>query len=336
MFVMIGTRADLPSGEKRMRLMGAMVVAVGLSLTSFTTVADAFAQDPAGDPEAVIAEELVVQARVPGPAWWKATDEDSTVWILGAPSALPKGVAWDARPLKLRLEEARTLLTPVSGRISAVRSLAFFLRNQDAFRSEAPLEGTLPEDLRTRFVAARTAVGKPAGRYENWRPGMAALLLSSDFYDGVDLESDEPMDTVKRTARRAGVRIKAGPAYDMNAVLREFAALDQAAQLVCLEDAIRVVEAGPARLRTAAEGWANGDVGAALSTERGMDRCLGAMPTMAAATRRALGDSAAMVTEALKTPGVSVLVMGLRGLVARDGVVTRLRAAGVEVRTPEE
>jgi uncharacterized protein YbaP (TraB family) len=294
------------------------------------------AQEAAGDPEAVLAEELVVQARVPGPAWWKATDADSTVWILGAPSSLPKGLAWDARPLDLRLEEARTLLKPVTGKISTIRALTFFLGNQNAMRGEGPLEERLPPELRTRFIAARTAVGKPASRYERWRPGMAAMLLSTDFYEGLDMQADEPLDTVKRSARRARVRVKAGAAYDMNPVLREFVAMDDAAQLVCLEDAVRLVESGHASVRGSAQGWAQGDLGRALAAERGFDRCLGAMPTMASATRRALSDTTAMVHEALRQPGVSVIVVGLRSLLARDGVVTRLRAAGVEVRTPEE
>ncbi len=314
--------------------MGLKCLLAAVLLLSLAPLAGA--QNAAGDPEAVIAEELVVQARVPGPAWWKATDADSTVRILGAPAALPKGVAWDTRPLQLRLEEANTLLTPVTGKISTIRAVTFFLGNQNAMRGEGPLEERLSPELRARFVAARTAVGKPASRYERWRPGMAAMLLSTDFYDGLDMQADEPFDTLKRSARRARVRVKAGSEYDMNPVLREFVALDEAAQLVCLEDAVRLVEAGQAGARGAAQGWARGDIGRALAAERGFDRCLGAMPTMVSATRRALNDTTAMVTEALRQPGVSVIVVGMRSLLARDGVVTRLRAAGVEVRTPEE
>lgn len=313
-----------------------MILRSLLFAAALLTASPAFAQETPVDPEAVIAEELVVQARVPGPAWWKATDRDSTVWILGAPSSLPKGVAWDARPLGLRLEEAQTMLTPVTGKISTIRALTFFLGNQNAMKAEGPLEERLPPDLRARFIAARMAVGKPESRYERWRPGMAAMLLSTDFYDGLDMQADEPTDTAKRVARRARVRVKAGAEYDMNPVLREFVALDEAAQLVCLEDAVRLVESGHAGVRGAAQGWARGDIRAALAAERGFDRCLGAMPTMVSATRRALTDTTAMVQEALRQPGTSVIIVGLRSLLARDGVVTRLRAAGVNVRTPEE
>jgi hypothetical protein len=46
----------------------------------------AVAQAPLEDPDANIVEELVVQAKSPGPAWWKVSDEDTTVWILGSPT----------------------------------------------------------------------------------------------------------------------------------------------------------------------------------------------------------------------------------------------------------
>lgn len=298
--------------------------------------AEAPAQTPAGDPEAVLAEELVVRAKVPGPAWWQAKDADSTVWILGAPAALPNSVAWTRQPLALRLEGAKALLTPVTGKISTLGALAFFLRNGDAFRSQRPLEETLSPEMRTRFVAARERVGKPASRYARWKPGMAALLLSSDFYDGLDLQTDEPMDTVRAAARRARVPVKKSAEYDMNPVLREFARMSDADQLICLDDALRLVEAGQARVRDAARGWADGDLGRALDLERGFERCIGAMPTAAEATRRALGDTTTTIVEALKRPGTSVMVAGLRSLVARDGVILRLRAQGIEVRTPEE
>jgi uncharacterized protein YbaP (TraB family) len=275
--------ADKMHSRARFFVIAAFLCAVATS--------HAQSQETAGDPEATIAEELVVRARVPGPAWWRAEDSDSTVWIIGAPAALPKGVAWNTQPLRLRFEDANALLTPVTGRVSTLGALSFLLRNGETLRSERPLEETLTEPTRSRFIAAREALGKPASRYARWRPGVAALLLSSDFYDGLDLETDEPIDTVRAAARRARVPVRKGAAYDMTPVLREFAALDEASQIACLEDALTLVEAGRGRVRAAAEGWAEGDVARAISNERGFERCLGALPTAVSASRRALAET---------------------------------------------
>ena len=40
------------------------------------------------------------------------------------------------------------------------------------------------------------------------------------------------------------------------------------------------------------------------------------------------------LTEALKTPGHAVAFYPMRGLVAEDGVLDKLRARGITVRTP--
>jgi hypothetical protein len=67
-----------------------------------------WAQTPAvDDVEANTVEELVVRGRLPGPAWWRVSDGDSTVYVLGIPDALPKGMAWNQAILNRRLR-ART------------------------------------------------------------------------------------------------------------------------------------------------------------------------------------------------------------------------------------
>ena len=45
---------------------------------------------PADDPDGVLIEELVVRGRLPGPAWWRVVDGDTTVWVLGVPSISAK------------------------------------------------------------------------------------------------------------------------------------------------------------------------------------------------------------------------------------------------------
>jgi hypothetical protein len=42
------------------------------------------------DSQANLVEELIVNARLPGPAWWKVTDADTTVYVLGVPALVPK------------------------------------------------------------------------------------------------------------------------------------------------------------------------------------------------------------------------------------------------------
>src|SRR3546814_11567843 len=64
------------------------------------------AQPVPGDPDAVLVEELVVTARLPGPAWWRVSDADPTVYVLGSPSIAPKHMAWDRSVFERRLKDA--------------------------------------------------------------------------------------------------------------------------------------------------------------------------------------------------------------------------------------
>src|SRR3546814_9921639 len=63
----------------RNRLGGALL-ALMLATPAAAQVQIAPAQPIPGDPDAVLVEELVVTARLPGPAWWRVSDADTTVY----------------------------------------------------------------------------------------------------------------------------------------------------------------------------------------------------------------------------------------------------------------
>ena len=138
------------------------------------------------DPEANIVAELVVQAREPGPAWWKVSDEDSTVYILGVgEDRLPPGVTWDRRFVDRRLKGANSLIVGTRvGLRGGFGDIPALLRLRKQMRSKTPLEASLPEPLRARFVAQRTRIGQPASKYANWKPFLAGLQLLGDAQAG--------------------------------------------------------------------------------------------------------------------------------------------------------
>ena len=89
-----------------MRLLKIVGLLAAIALTCGTAAAA-----PIEDPEATVVEALVVQAVEPGPAWWRVSDGDSIVYILGAPeSPMPPGVRWDKRTVERRLTGANGLL----------------------------------------------------------------------------------------------------------------------------------------------------------------------------------------------------------------------------------
>ena len=89
-----------------------MTKALALLVALAATLLTAAAPPPEADPEGVVVSELVVQAKAAGPAWWRVSKGGSTVWVMGAPGGLPRGIKWDNGLLSARLTGARRLIVP--------------------------------------------------------------------------------------------------------------------------------------------------------------------------------------------------------------------------------
>ena len=286
------------------------------------------------DPEANIVEEVVVTARLPGPAWWRVSDADTTVYIMSGPEGLlPADVTWDRSVFERRLESAHTFITGASLTIG-LSGLPSILRARAKLTSETPLEETLPPDLRTRFAAARTRLGKPAKRYAGLGPLLAGQRLVSDSKGSGKWRSLLP--EFEKAAKRRKLKPRTTAQLDGTPFLRAaMASLTMETQQKCLEWALDDVQAS-GRARRSAEGWARGDVQAALDHPRSFNRCLLLLGGGEAMWRRQTANQANDVAAALQRPGHAVAVIGLRRLVADDGVLEQLRRRGYQVRGPGE
>jgi hypothetical protein len=310
---------------KRHRLLLAMslaLVALGVPVA---------AQTP--DPEATIVQELVVTARAGGPAWWRVSSGSSTVYVLGVPEALPKGLRWDTTLTRRRLAGAHELIAPPVVTVG-LGDLFALVGARKHFRSKGPMENTLPADLRARFLAQRPRLNSDPRAYSGWTPLVAALLMVSDFRRHAGLQEREPAGAVTRLARGQGVNVV--PAGKFRAVSLVRAAETGLARSgpACMADALDEIDAGAGQIRSAAEGWAHGDVAAALAAQRGYEKCLNSLPEGVDVATQTMADTTATIAAALAAPGHSVAVVNLRTLLAQGGVLQRLQARGFTIDKP--
>lgn len=291
-------------------------------------------QDP-NDPDGTLVEELVVTGRLPGPGWWRVADADTTVYVLGAPSLAPKRQQWDQVIFNQRLEGANLVILPFSGlrvKLTGAPGAALsYLR----LRSSKPFEERLDPAARERFVAARTKLGQEAGHYKTSHPLAAGLILANDYREKENLTTTDPTKLIKLLAKQANVRISQR-SYDLGPLLGAVLKTSESAGRACLDEVLDEVEAGPGRTLAASRAWASGDVAGALDAERSYERCIAVTPGAAAFDARVKADLAKDIEAALKTPGHAIAVAPLRTLLAQNGVLDRLRAAGYEVKTPGE
>lgn len=294
------------------------------------------ASGPVEDPEATIVEELVVQAVEPGPAWWRVKDGDSVVYILGAPeSPMPPGVTWDKRVVERRLTGANALLMD-SSVTAGLGDLPALLKIRAQLKSKTPFEAGLSPALRARFVAAREQLGRPAGRYAGWTPLVAAALIYGDSRDR-KTGWTYTRGAVVQAAKKRRVKVTYAARYKAVPLVRTaIAGLTPAIHQQCLESALDDIETPESRVRASAAGWARGDVAIALTAPRDFDRCLLLLSGGAELWRRQSREEATAITAALQKPGKTVAVVGLRRLLAEDGVIEQLEAKGLSVAGPGE
>jgi hypothetical protein len=304
-------------------------------LLSLTLVVPALAAPAPPDPEGQVVSDLVVRAKDGGPAWWKVTAANgAAVFVLGVPSALPKGLRWSDVGLDRRLYQSSRVILPPVASFGVLDLFGAFSLNAK-LHGKGPFEASLPPDLARRFAAGAAALRQSPGHYDRWKPAVAGLVMVGDFRKAAALDASQPLNGIKAAAGRHRLRATPAASYPGLPMARAIAAelTDQVNQ-ACLADALDEIEAGPARVQAAARAWAVGDVPGALTAERGFERCLAALPNGADLVRRTEADQANAIAASLRAGGNAVAVVELRPLLAQGGVLDRLRAAGFRVTTP--
>lgn len=305
-----------------------------LAALALAAATDASAQEAIDDPQANVVEALVVSAKLPGPAWWRVSDADTTIYVLGTPSALPKGLTWDKSVLERRLDGSFAVLTPPEwraglGDLPALLALRKRLKGDGGWAERSP---ALAARVQRAWGAAEP---KDPDGWKDWKPLFVALQLGGKANRRADLQTMEPEKTIKALARKH--RTKARPAQVHKAMpmlktlIREHS--DEAGR-TCLAETLDTIEAGPGAQRAAAEAWAQGRVKAALAEPRSAERCELLLPGVPDAKRQAVDEEVAALADLLKTPGHAVAVFPMRGLVSEGGVLDKLRARGITVHTP--
>lgn len=287
------------------------------------------------DPDATLVEELVVRGRLPGPAWWRVSDADTTVYVLGVPSLAPRRMEWDRAIFERRLQGANVVILPfVNVRAKAGGSIGTAF-NLMRLKSGGAFETRLDPATRARFVAVRTRLGQDAKHYGTTNPLAAGVQLAIDYRDHSNLTNMDPAKLVRLLAQQKGVRV-VEKSYDLGPQLGGILRTPASVGRLCFDEVLAQAEAGPGVTLAAARAWAEGDVRGALENERTYERCLATISGGRSYDERTKADEAAAIAGALKTPGHAIVLVPLRPLLAEGGVLDRLRAQGFTVKTPGE
>jgi hypothetical protein len=309
-------------------------LAVPIMVLWALTVATGASAQVIDDRQANVVEALVVSAKLPGPAWWRVSDADTTIYVLGMPAALPKGMAWDRSVVERRLDGAFAVLTPPEWR-AGLTDIPALLKLRKTLKDDSDWAARKPElSARTQRAWAAADPQHPQD-WKDWKPLFIAMQLGGKTDRAADLLMSEPDKTIDALARKRRIKARSAKVDKAMPLLKSLARqhTDEAG-LVCLAETLDTVEAGPAPRRAAAQAWARGEVKAALAGSRSAERCQLLLPGVPELMRQSIDDEADALADLLKTPGHAVALYPIRGLVAEKGVLDKLRARGITVRTP--
>lgn len=292
------------------------------------------------DSQANLVEELIVNARLPGPAWWKVTDGDTTVYVMGVPAFAPDKLDFDDSVLRRRLDGANVLIIGQQPEVRILSLLALIPGRGKEFVMGQSMRDTLPPDLRARLEKQLKVRGKPATEFDQFKPALAGFVIAnSRGGEGVSITlgqfTDRFRDLAKSKAVAAQPRVKKLDDYDLIGMVKSLAQAPQPLQELCLDAGLKQAENGLASVRETAEQWAEGQVREVVSAERGYQRCLASTPWIARQFKDGQDDAVGAIASALKKPGKAVAVIELRALLTEGGVLDRLRAKGFTVTAPE-
>lgn len=278
--------------------------------------------------------QVVVRAKVPGPAMWKLSKGPSTVWVLGTLHVAPRAVQWDSTHFQHVLQGAHVLILP-----RVVDDFSVSERDMELPGSKQLKDVVSPQTYQ-RFqdiIVRENLSSMPTGIA--YGPAWAGSWLIVNVYHNHNITTHITPIEVANFAAAAGVALKYVDRRTSQLQARQYERLDTRTDEACLNDYLDSIDHDLATVDLMGDAWARGDVATILANHRepAWVTCFLAQPEYARTYQTyAVDDMVKAIDKALKTPGKSVAVLPLSDLLRKDGILDRLRAEGVEITSPAE
>jgi len=321
--------------------------AVALMLLTIFAVAGASPGTPEPVEEEPVLDVVLVRGEHPGPALWKVSAGDHTLWIMGEVETLPSRMRWRSKDFEGLLKKSQELLVDESDRVPEPRDRGEFRVILNA--AKLPRGQTLQALMSPAMYARAEAVQKTfktRWMSDDERPWAAASRIYHGARRSLELVDFSARERATGLARKANVRITTlqfTPTF-----AEHLGYLDSAQGDDCVSRVVEVLEDGGNGMRRLANAWSIGDIDQLrdlvpayeLTNEfwgiNAFIYCYRGGPERARAFFELR--TAAWLKEServLRDHQCTIAVMPIGWLVAPDGYVVQMRARGYEVVEPE-
>ena len=226
-----------------MRALAALVWA-GLVSVGLATPAGALPSVAADETPANL-EEIVVNGERAGPGLWHVYRGSAQLWIFGTVSPLPKDMTWRSKQLEAILGGTDQVLLAKPFEIGIARALWLLVTQRDLLMAGhgKKLKDVMPADLHERFALQRAKFTKDSGKWEKYRPIIAAAFLEEDALHAVGLSTRLDLtDEVRALARKHRVHIEEFKIAGLHDVLDALKTLPQQTEQKCVAASLEFLD----------------------------------------------------------------------------------------------
>jgi hypothetical protein len=312
-------------------------------------------------------EVIVVIGRLPGPPLWRVSKGENVLWIFPYVQWIPEGMLWDSERVARVIAESQEALSPPE--IWWTPSKLVMLNPVNIARNErlngriernadgGTLEENLPPELYARFAALQGRYFPESDYWREVRPAIAGRWMMNVIRRREGLVAgDEILKTVRRLERRnrglrrteISVRTIIDSYGEYAARLEAvYASYPPAEEQACFEQQLRHMEEDLDELKSRANSWAQGHIDEFRKVPLAADeayshQCVdlwrgSSSPereTMVGMSKRADQLWLDAAENALATNASTFAVLPINELLAEDRLLSKLKAAGYEVKEP--
>ena len=113
-----------------------------------------------------------------GPAMWKVSDDDTTIYLFGTVHVLPKDLEWYDAEIDAALTSSDTVVTEIMMDAASEAGMQQLAQTRGVFTDGTTLRSLLNEEQTATYEAALAGLGAPPQAFDPLKPWLAGLTLS--------------------------------------------------------------------------------------------------------------------------------------------------------------
>lgn len=149
-------------------------LALGVAGAALFAASPAMAQETAAEASA----PSTLPAGPEGPALWKVSDEDTTIYLFGTVHVLPQEIVWYDAEIDAALSSSDTVVTEILMDPQSEAAMQQLAIQTGVFTDGTTLRSLLNEEQTATYEAALTDLGIPAAQFDPLEPWLAGLTLT--------------------------------------------------------------------------------------------------------------------------------------------------------------